>query len=80
MVLRALSARDGRGVGVGASAGDGKAPRDARIAQLFLQPGYRRAYLLRRSATFFLYDRIGWRPLFFIGGLAGVLAVFVACG
>jgi SHS family lactate transporter-like MFS transporter len=43
----------------------------------FLQEGYAVGYLLAAACSFFVFPRWGWRPMFFIGGLPALLAVFV---
>ncbi|SPE36827.1 Major facilitator superfamily MFS_1 (fragment) [Candidatus Sulfopaludibacter sp. SbA3] len=43
----------------------------------FLQQGYATGYLLAAVCFFFLFPRVGWRPLFFLGGLPALLALFV---
>src|SRR5438105_11818205 len=64
--------------GVGASLAMEKVPPRLRgLLSGFLQQGYATGYLLAALCYFFLYQRIGWRPLFFIGGLPALLAVFV---
>jgi SHS family lactate transporter-like MFS transporter len=42
-----------------------------------LQQGYATGNLLAAIAYFFLFQRFGWRPLFFLGGLPALLALFV---
>ena len=42
-----------------------------------LQQGYATGNLLAAVAFFFLFQRWGWRPLFFLGGLPALLALFV---
>src|SRR2546430_3509659 len=39
--------------------------------------GYALGYLLAALCYFFVYPHWGWRPLFFIGGLPALLALFV---
>jgi len=64
--------------GVGASLAMEKVPRRLRgLLSGFLQQGYATGYLLAAVCYFFLYERVGWRPLFFIGGLPALLALFV---
>jgi len=42
-----------------------------------LQQGYAAGYLLAALCYFVVFPRWGWRPLFFIGGLPALLAVYV---
>src|SRR5438445_9490083 len=42
-----------------------------------LQQGYALGYLLAAVCFFFVLPRWGWRPMFFIGGLPALLALFV---
>jgi SHS family lactate transporter-like MFS transporter len=64
--------------GVGASLAMEKVPPRLRgLLSGFLQQGYAAGYLLAALAYFFLFPRFGWRPLFFIGGLPALLALFV---
>ena len=42
-----------------------------------MQEGYAMGYLLAAACYFFVFPRWGWRPMFFIGGLPALLAVFV---
>jgi SHS family lactate transporter-like MFS transporter len=64
--------------GVGASLAMEKAPRRLRgLLSGLLQEGYAMGYLLAALAYFVVFPRWGWRPLFFIGGLPALLAVFV---
>ncbi len=79
LVLRALF-----GIGMGAEWGVGaslvmeKVPLKLRGAfSGLLQQGYAMGYLLAALAYFFVFPRWGWRPLFFIGGLPALLALFV---
>jgi SHS family lactate transporter-like MFS transporter len=79
MVLRALFGIGMGGEwGVGASLAMEKVPPRLRgLLSGFLQQGYATGYLLAALCYFFLFERVGWRPLFFIGGLPALLAVFV---
>ena len=52
-------------------------PRIRGLLSGVLQQGYAAGNLLAGICYFFLFDRIGWRPLFFLGGLPALLAVFV---
>src|SRR5207302_5698912 len=79
LVLRALF-----GIGMGAEWGVGaslvmeKVPPKLRgVFSGLLQQGYAMGYLLAALAYFFVFPRWGWRPLFFIGGLPALLALFV---
>ncbi len=79
MILRALF---GIGIGgewgVGASLAMEKAPPKLRgVLSGLLQEGYAAGYLLATVCYFFVFPRWGWRPLFFIGGLPALLALFV---
>jgi len=79
MVLRALfGVGMGGEWGVGASLAMEKVPLRLRgILSGLLQSGYALGYLLAAICYFFLFERWGWRPLFFLGGLPALLAVFV---
>lgn len=64
--------------GVGASLAMEKAPKNRRgVLSGLLQEGYATGYLLAAVCYFFVFPRWGWRPMFFIGGLPALLAVFV---
>jgi SHS family lactate transporter-like MFS transporter len=64
--------------GVGASLVMEKAPRRLRgLLSGLLQEGYAAGYLLAALAYFVVFPRWGWRPLFFLGGLPALLALFV---
>ncbi|HEX6629164.1 MAG TPA: MFS transporter, partial [Gemmatimonadaceae bacterium] len=64
--------------GVGASLAMEKAPRARRgVLSGLLQEGYATGYLLAAVCYFFVFPRWGWRPMFFIGGLPALLAIFV---
>jgi SHS family lactate transporter-like MFS transporter len=78
-ILRALF-----GIGMGAEWGVGaslvmeKVPVSRRgIFSGLLQQGYAAGYLLAALCYFFVFPRWGWRPLFFIGGLPALLAIYV---
>jgi MFS transporter, SHS family, lactate transporter len=78
-ILRALF-----GIGMGAEWGVGaslvmeKVPVSRRgIFSGLLQQGYATGYLLAALCYFFVFPRWGWRPLFFIGGLPAILALYV---
>src|SRR5205807_3429141 len=79
LVLRALF-----GIGMGAEWGVGASlvmekvpPRARGVVSGLLQQGYAAGYLLAAVCYFFVFPRWGWRPLFFIGGLPALLALFV---
>ncbi|PWU01761.1 MAG: MFS transporter [Terriglobia bacterium] len=79
MVLRALF-----GIGMGGEWGVGASlamekvpPRIRGLLSGVLQQGYAAGNLLAGICYFFLFDRVGWRPLFFLGGLPALLALFV---
>ena len=79
MILRALF-----GIGMGGEWGVGASlamekvpPRIRGLLSGLLQQGYAAGNLLAGLCFFFLFDRVGWRPLFFIGGLPALLALFV---
>src|SRR5216117_4129563 len=79
MVLRALF-----GIGMGGEWGVGASlamekvpPRWRGVLSGFLQEGYAVGYLLAACCYFFVFPRWGWRPMFFIGGLPALLALFV---
>jgi len=79
MVLRALFGIGMGGEwGVGASLAMEKVPPRLRgLLSGFLQEGYAVGYLLAAICYFFVFERWGWRPMFFIGGLPALLALFV---
>ena len=79
LILRALFGIGMGGEwGVGASLAMEKAPHKRRgILSGVLQEGYAAGYLLAAVCYLFIYPRWGWRPLFFIGGLPALLAIFV---
>ena len=79
LVLRALF-----GIGMGGEWGVGASlvmekvpPRLRGVVSGLLQQGYAAGYLLAALCYFFVYPRWGWRPLFFLGGLPALLALFV---
>lgn len=79
MVLRALY-----GIGMGAEWGVGatlvmeKAPSGVRgLISGLLQEGYAFGYLLAAGCYFLVFPHFGWRPMFFIGGLPALLALYV---
>src|ERR687886_1194880 len=79
LVLRALFGIGMGGEwGVGASLAMEKAPAGRRgILSGLLQEGYATGYLLAAICYFVVFPRWGWRPMFFIGGLPALLALFV---
>src|ERR671922_2834147 len=79
LVLRALFGIGMGGEwGVGASLAMEKVPPRLRgVLSGLLQEGYAVGYLLAAACYFFVFPRWGWRPLFFIGGLPALLALFV---
>lgn len=79
LVLRALFGIGMGGEwGVGASLAMEKAPSKHRgLFSGLLQEGYAMGYLLAAIAYFIVFPRWGWRPMFFIGGLPALLAIFV---
>src|SRR6266850_1235071 len=79
LVLRALF-----GIGMGAEWGVGASlvmekvpPRLRGVLSGLLQEGYAAGYLLAAICYFFVFPRWGWRPMFFIGGLPALLAIYV---
>ena len=79
LILRALFGIGMGGEwGVGASLAMEKAPTRSRgMLSGLLQEGYATGYLLAAVCYFFVFPRWGWRPMFFIGGLPALLALFV---
>ena len=82
LVLRALFGIGMGGEwGVGASLAMEKAPPARRgVLSGFLQEGYACGYLLAALAYYLVFPHLGWRPLFFIGGLPALLALYVRSG
>ncbi len=79
LILRALY-----GIGMGAEWGVGatlameKAPDKRRgILSGILQEGYAFGYLLAAGCYWLIFPHFGWRPMFFVGGLPALLAVYV---
>ena len=79
LVLRALF-----GIGMGGEWGVGASlvmekvpPRWRGVLSGLLQEGYAVGYLLAACCYFMVFPRWGWRPMFFIGGLPALLALFV---
>ena len=79
LVLRALFGIGMGGEwGVGASLAMEKVPPRLRgVLSGLLQEGYAAGYLLAAACYFFIFPRWGWRPMFFIGGLPALLAIYV---
>src|SRR5205809_1162626 len=79
MILRALFGIGMGGEwGVGASLAMEKVPPKLRgMLSGLLQEGYAAGYLLAACCYFFVFPRWGWRPMFFIGGLPALLAIYV---
>jgi SHS family lactate transporter-like MFS transporter len=79
LVLRALFGIGMGGEwGVGASLAMEKVPPRLRgVLSGLLQEGYAAGYLLAAGCYFFIFPRWGWRPMFFIGGLPALLAIYV---
>ena len=79
LVLRALFGIGMGGEwGVGASLVMEKVPvRWRGVFSGLLQQGYAAGYLLAAVCYWLVFPRWGWRPLFFIGGLPALLALFV---
>jgi MFS transporter, SHS family, lactate transporter len=79
LVLRALFGIGMGGEwGVGASLAMEKVPPRLRgLLSGFLQQGYATGNLLAAGCYFFLLPHFGWRPLFFVGGLPALLALYV---
>ena len=82
LVLRALF-----GIGMGGEWGVGTSlvmekvpPKWRGVLSGFLQEGYAAGYLLAAVAAFFMLDRFGWRPMFFLGGAPALLALFIRVG
>lgn len=64
--------------GVGASLAMEKVPAKWRgLLGGLLQEGYAVGSLLASGAYFFVFPHMGWRPLFFIGGVPAILALFI---
>jgi SHS family lactate transporter-like MFS transporter len=79
LILRALFGIGMGGEwGVGASLAMEKVPPRLRgLLSGFLQQGYAMGFVLAALANYFLFNRLGWRPLFFLGGLPALLSLFV---
>jgi MFS transporter, SHS family, lactate transporter len=64
--------------GVGASLVMEKAPAGRRgMLSGLLQEGYAAGNVLAALSFFFLYGRLGWRPLFFLGSLPALLLIWL---
>ena len=79
LVLRALFGIGMGGEwGVGASLAMEKAPSRLRgVLSGLLQEGYAAGYLLAALCYLVIFPRFGWRPMFFVGGLPALLALYV---
>ena len=79
MILRALFGIGMGGEwGVGASLVMEKVPVRLRgLLSGLLQQGYAAGNLLAAICYFSLFERWGWRPMFFLGGLPALLALFM---
>lgn len=79
LILRALFGIGMGGEwGVGASLSMEAAPAKKRgFLSGVLQQGYAAGYLLAALCYMFLFPKFGWRPLFFLGGLPALLALFI---
>src|SRR5437660_12426181 len=79
LVLRALFGIGMGGEwGVGASLAMEKAPAHRRgVLSGLLQEGYATGNLLAAICCFLVFPHWGWRPMFFIGGLPALVAVYV---
>jgi SHS family lactate transporter-like MFS transporter len=79
LVLRALFGIGMGGEwGVGASLAMEKAPKGVRgMLSGLLQEGYATGNLLAAVCYLFVFPHLGWRPMFFIGGLPALLAIYV---
>ena len=64
--------------GVGASLALESVPARWRgILSGLLQEGYALGNMLAAGAYFFVFPHLGWRPMFFIGGLPALLSLFI---
>ena len=79
LALRALF-----GIGMGGEWGVGASlvmekvpPRLRGVYSGLLQQGYAAGFLLAALCYFVVFPRWGWRPLFFLGGLPALLALYV---
>jgi MFS transporter, SHS family, lactate transporter len=81
-ILRALF-----GIGMGGEWGVGASlvmekvsPRFRGLVSGLLQEGYAFGYLLAAIAGHFMLSHVGWRPMFFLGGIPALLALFIRFG
>ena len=79
LVLRLLY-----GIGMGGEWGVGAsltmesvAPRWRGILSGILQQGYALGYMLAALVAYLVFPHWGWRPMFFLGGLPALLALFI---
>jgi SHS family lactate transporter-like MFS transporter len=79
MILRALFGIGMGGEwGVGASLAMEKAPKGRRgFLSGLLQEGYATGQLLAALCYLFVFPHVGWRAMFFIGGLPAFLAIYI---
>lgn len=79
LILRALfGVGMGGNWGVGASLAMEKTPPRLRgVVSGLLQQGYAAGYLLAAVAYYLMFDKVGWRPLFYLGGIPALLSLFV---
>ena len=64
--------------GVGATLAMEKVPPRIRgVLSGLLQEGYALGFLLAALCSYFVLPRWGWRPMFFIGGIPALLAIYV---
>ena len=79
LILRALF-----GIGMGGEWGVGASlvmekvsPKWRGVLSGLLQEGYAFGYLMAAIVAYFMLDRFGWRPMFWVGGLPAILALFI---
>ncbi len=79
LLLRALY-----GIGMGGEWGVGASlamesvpPRWRGLFSGVLQEGYAVGYLLAAGAYFLVFPHFGWRPMFFLGGVPALLALYI---
>ena len=79
LILRALFGIGMGGIwGVGGSLALEKVPPRLRgLVSGFLQEGYALGNLLASLCYFFLFQKWGWRPMFLLGGMPALLAIYV---
>jgi SHS family lactate transporter-like MFS transporter len=82
LILRALFGIGMGGEwGVGASLAMETVPAKTRgLLSGLLQQGYSGGYLLAVLVNGLLYERIGWRGLFFVGAVPAILVIFIRMG